>query len=130
MLHAMDPEVQRARIREICLAFPETSEESTNPVHSGFLVNGKKFCYFLNSHHGDGVVGVSCKTLPGVQSELMDIDPNRFYLPAYMARHGWIGMRLDIEPVDWAQAEQLLLEAYSATAPKRLLKELRAGVRQ
>ncbi|MGE0601072.1 MAG: MmcQ/YjbR family DNA-binding protein [Dehalococcoidia bacterium] len=122
----MDPEVQRARVREICLSLPETTEEIRNPVHSAFLVNGKKFCYFLNSHHGDGIVGFTCKTLPGVQAELLDMDRERFYLPAYMARHGWIGMRLDIEPVDWAQAEQLLTEAYTATAPKRILKNLQA----
>jgi hypothetical protein len=127
MLSRMDPEAQRARVREICLALPETTEESPNPVHSGFLVNGKKYCYFLNSHHGDGVVGLTCKTLPGVQAELIDLDPGRFYLPAYMARHGWIGMRLDIEPIDWAQAEQLLIEAYTATAPKRLLKQIEAA---
>ncbi len=119
----MDPEAQRAHIREICLGFPETEELVQNPAHSAFLVNGKKFCYFLNSHHGDGVVGLTCKTLPGVQAALIDLDPERFYLPAYVARSGWIGMRLDIEPVDWAQAAQLLEEAYSAVAPKRLLKQ-------
>lgn len=120
----MDPETQRARAREICLGFPETDELIQNPAHSAFLVNGQKFCCFLNNHHGDGVVGLTCKTLPGVQAALIDLDRERFYLPAYVARNGWIGMRLDIEPVDWAQAEQLLGEAYSAAAPKRLLKQL------
>ncbi|MGE3074748.1 MAG: MmcQ/YjbR family DNA-binding protein [Dehalococcoidia bacterium] len=123
----MDPEVQRARVREICLAFPEATEQTGHSDHSAFLVNGKKFCYFLNNHHGDGIVGITCKTLPGVQAELIDLDRERFYLPAYVARHGWIGMRLDIEPVDWAQAEQLLTEAYTATAPKRIVKQFEAA---
>ena len=125
----MDPEVPRARVREACLAFPESHEVVQNPVHSAFEVNGKKFAYFLNSHHGDGVVGLTCKALPGVAGTLVDADPVRFYLPAYMARFGWVGMRLDIEPVDWAQADQLLREAYLAMAPKRLVKVVEAAKR-
>ena len=127
MLRAMDPEVPRARIREICLAFPCTTEIVKNPVHSGFAVNGKNFAYFLNDHHGDGVVGLTCKTMPGVQAALIDLDRERFYLPAYMHHHGWVGMRLDIEPVDWAQLEQLLVEAYLAMAPKKLAKEFESS---
>jgi phosphoribosylglycinamide formyltransferase-1 len=123
----VDPEAARSRIREICLSFPETSEEIRHPDHSGFVVNGKRFAYFLNSHHGDGVVGVTCKTLPGVQAALLDVDRERFYPPAYMARHGWIGVRLDVEPVDWAQVEQLLTEAFLASAPKRLVKGFEEG---
>jgi len=119
----VDPEALRQRVRETCLGFPGTAEEVKNPVHSAFSVNGKKFCYFLNDHHGDGIVGLTCKARPGVSGALVDLDPKRFYLPAYMARHGWVGMRLDIEPVDWAQAEELLVEAYRASAPRRLLSE-------
>ena len=124
----MDAEAPRARIREICLSFPGTTElvRDAQSVHSGFQVNGKNFAYFLNNHHGDGVIGLTCKTLPGVQAALIDLDRERFYLPAYMHHHGWVGMRVDIEPVDWAQVEQLLVEAYTAMAPKRLLKEFEA----
>jgi predicted DNA-binding protein (MmcQ/YjbR family) len=125
----MDPEVQRARVRQICLAFPGASEDLRDPagVHSAFVVNGKRFSYFLNNHHGDGVVGLTCKALPGVQAALLDMDRERFYPPAYMHQHGWIGMRLDIEPVDWSQAEQLLVEAYLASAPKKLAREFEAA---
>ena len=101
----MDSELARARVREACLAFPEVREVVQNPAHSGFEVAGKKFAYFLNSHHGDGVVGLTCKALPGVAGTLVDADARRFYLPAYMARFGWVGMRLDIEPVDWSQVD-------------------------
>ena len=121
----MDPEAARAQVRTICLVLPGVTEELHRPdsPHSGFVVNKKRFAAFLNSHHGDGVVGLTCKTLPGVQAALLDLDRERFYPPAYMHQHGWIGMRLDIEPVDWAQVEQLVAEAYEALAPKRLFKE-------
>jgi hypothetical protein len=123
----MDAEALRQRVRELCLAFPGVAEESGHPDHSGFAVAKKRFCYFLNNHHGDGVIGLICKALPGVQGALVDLYRERFYLPAYMHQHGWVGMRLDIEPVDWAQAEQLLREAYIASAPKRLVRELDAA---
>ncbi len=124
-----DPEVLRARVREICLSFPGATEEVRDPAgaHSGVLVNGKRFCYFLNDHHGDGVVGLTCKAQPGVLAALLDLDRERFYPPAYMHQHGWLGMRLDIEPVDWARAEQLLVEVYVALAPKRLVREFEAS---
>ena len=127
----MDPEHQRARVREICLAFPGVSEEVRDSagVHSGFVVNGKRFCYFLNNHHGDGIVGANFKGAPGVQAALVDLDPTRFYLPAYMARWGWVGMRLDVEPVDWAQVGQLVNEAFVASAPKSVLKAYEATLR-
>ena len=65
--------------------------------------------------------------LPGVQAALIDMDRERFYLPAYMHRHGWIGMRLDLEPVDWAHLEQLLTEAYLASAPRKMAREWEAS---
>ena len=120
----VDAEALRARVRSLCLALPEAIEVGGQGDHSGFAVNGKKFAYFLNNHHGDGVIGLTCKALPGVQGLLVDLDPARFYLPAYMHQHGWVGMRLDIEPVDWDQAGQLLREAYLALAPKRLARAL------
>ncbi|MEO8539653.1 MAG: MmcQ/YjbR family DNA-binding protein [bacterium] len=122
----VDPEALRSRVREIALAFPGTSERIENPVHSAFMAKTKAFCYFLNDHHGDGVVGINCKAMPGVQAALVDLDPVRFYLPAYMARWGWVGMRLDREPIDWPQVQQLVTEAFLASAPKALLKEYEA----
>lgn len=120
----MDAEELRQRVRELCLALPETRETVRNPVHSGFEVAEKPFCRYLNDHHGDGIVGITVKAGAGVQAALIDLDPGRFYLPAYVARYGWVGMRLDVEPVDWAQVEQLIREAWTATAPKSVARRL------
>lgn len=126
MLPPSAAEALRARVRQRCLSFPGTSERARNSAHSAFLVKDRTFCYFLNDHHGDGVVGVTLKALPGVQGALVDMDPRRFYLPAYMHRHGWVGVRLDVEPLDWDQVDQLLAEAYAASAPKALLRQYQA----
>jgi len=29
------------------------------------------------------------------------MDPDRFWVPAFVGRHGWIGIRLDLEEPDW-----------------------------
>jgi len=40
------------------------------------------FAYFLDNHHGDGIVSVTCKVLSGDNKALAEAQPRRFYLPA------------------------------------------------
>ena len=95
---AEDPRL--ARLTAICLALPEVTREVKGP-HAAFLVGKKKFAYFLNDHHGDGIVGVTCKVLPGDNDALVQANPSRFYRPAYLASSGWVALRLDRGKVDW-----------------------------
>ncbi|HLK49631.1 MAG TPA: hypothetical protein VKT49_15920 [Bryobacteraceae bacterium] len=53
-----------ARVTKICLALPETTRE-LHGSYAAFLVRKKTFAYFLNDHHGAGVVSVTGKVLPG-----------------------------------------------------------------
>ena len=82
------------RLSEICLALPEAAREVMGD-HAAFSVRGKKFAYFLNDHHGDGIVSVCFKTEPGENEVLVASDPKRFYSPAYIGPRGWVGLRLD-----------------------------------
>ncbi len=117
----MDEPALRERVRRICLAFPETSERIQNPLHSGFLVREKTFCYYLNDHHGDGRLALQFKAAKGALGDFLEMDATRFFTPPYMARHGWVGMYLDVEPIDWELAAQLVREAYLLSAPKKLV---------
>src|SRR5438105_4772019 len=76
------------RLTKICLAFPEASRQVYGQ-HAQFLIRTKTFAYFLNDHHGDGIVAVTGKVLPGDNSALVAAQPKRFYLPAYLAHRGW-----------------------------------------
>ena len=107
------------RLIEICLSLPEAVSE-TSGRHVGFSVGKKKFAWYLDDHHGDGIVALSCRLAPGENSELVRFDPSRFYLPAYMAHHGWIALRLDAGPIDWDELRDLVRESYRLQAPKRL----------
>ena len=109
---------QVARVRRICERFPEVEVRSGE--HHVFLVRNKKFAYYLIDHHGDGRVALECKAEKGVNQTLVSTDPERFFLPPYLAHHGWMAMYLDSGPVDWDQVELFLADAYRLAAPKTL----------
>jgi hypothetical protein len=113
-------------LTKICLALPDTARRLLGR-HAVFEVRKKKFAYFLDNHHGDGIVGITCKVLPGDNAALIASDPKRFYMPAYVGPRGWVGLRLDVGKVDWEEVEELMTHSYVLVAPKALATAVRAG---
>jgi len=113
------------RITEIALALPEAIREM-HDSHAQFLVRKKTFAYFLDNHHSDGIVGVTCKVLAGDNKALQENQPDRFYLPQYLASKGWVALRLDRGAVDWDEVKELLLCSYTLIAPERLAERVKA----
>ncbi len=107
------------RIKKICLELPETDCQR-HDSHASFLVRKKNFAYFLDNHHGDGIIAITCKVAPGDNQLLAQTQPERFYLPAYIGSRGWVALRLDRGEIDWEEVRELLQESYRRTAPKRL----------
>jgi predicted DNA-binding protein (MmcQ/YjbR family) len=114
---AEDPRLRR--LTALCLALPE-AERSVHEDHADFRVERKVFAYFLNNHHGDGIVSVCCKSALGENVDRASSYPDRFYLPAYIGSKGWFGLRLDQGAVDWREVENVLELSYCLVAPKRL----------
>jgi predicted DNA-binding protein (MmcQ/YjbR family) len=114
-----------ARVQQICLALPEAVHE-THGDHASFLVRKKTFMYYLNNHHGDGIVAVACKVLPGDNAVLVKAQPEKFYMPAYIASRGWVGLRLDLKHVDWEEVADLISGSYQLVAPKKLAPIVKA----
>jgi hypothetical protein len=108
----------RTRLSAICLALAEAT--ASTGQHIKFEVRGKAFAYYLDDHHGDGRVALNCKVATGDQDVLLRMDPEAFFMPAYLGAKGWIGMRLESDDVDWQQVEQLVTDSYRMIAPKRL----------
>lgn len=108
-----------ARLTRICLALPEAKREITGS-HASFRVRKKVFAYYLDNHHGDGIVAVCGKTALGENVDLIAADPARFYLPAYIGPRGWVALRLDTGDVDWDEVAALVVASYRLVAPKRL----------
>jgi phosphoribosylglycinamide formyltransferase-1 len=106
-------------LTKLALALPETRREMFGS-HAQFLVRKKTFAYFLNDHHGDGIVAVTCKVLGGENTALAAAQPRRYYQPAYLSSRGWVALRLDVGKIDWNEVRELLLASYLLVAPKKL----------
>jgi hypothetical protein len=115
-------ERDRNRLTKICLGFPEV--QVSGDQHIVFSVRDKKFAYHLVDHHGDGRAALQCKAARRENAALVAEDPIRFFMPPYMAHHGWIGLYFDVGTVDWDEVEELVIEAYLLVAPKSLAKQL------
>jgi phosphoribosylglycinamide formyltransferase-1 len=113
------------QLSKIALALPETTRVLKGS-HAQFLVREKTFAYFLNDHHGDGIVSIACKVLAGDNKTLAEAQPRRFYLPAYMASRGWVALRLDVGKMDWDEVKELLMGSYVLVAPKKLAARVTA----
>ena len=111
---AEDPRL--THLTELALEFPETTRRVLGS-HAQFLVGKRTFAYFLDNHHGDGIVAVTCKVLSGDNQALAEAQPDRFFLPAYIASKGWVALRLDRGKVDWDEVRELLLGSYTLIAP-------------
>jgi predicted DNA-binding protein (MmcQ/YjbR family) len=115
-----------ARLTTICLTLPEAMADDRHPPHRGFVVGKKNFAWFTVNEHGDGRVALGIRANANENEELVASDPQRFGLPKYVARHGWVTYYLDVpgRPVDWAEVTELVRESYRLQAPKRLTRLL------
>ncbi|WP_419816981.1 phosphoribosylglycinamide formyltransferase [Glacieibacterium sp.] len=109
------------RVRALALALPAAEEKLSHGSPGFFVQGGKFFAYFSANHHAEGITALLVKA-SGVEEQamLIDSDPDLYFRPAYLGPSGWIGIRLDTGPVDWAHVEDWLARSWRASAPKRL----------
>jgi hypothetical protein len=112
-----------AQVREACLALPETTERLSHGSPTFFVRDKKTFVMYLDDHHGDGRLALWCAAPPGLQAELVEQEPERFFRPPYVGHRGWIGVRLDRDP-DWDEIAAICEDAYRQVAPKTLVARL------
>ena len=65
---------------------------------------------------------MSLRAPKGDNEALVASDPAKFFMPPYVARHGYVGVHLDRPDVDWDEVRELVTDAYVIAAPKRLSK--------
>ncbi len=117
-MSADSPAARRAQLVAIGTTLPEA--EISGEQHLAFRVRQRTFAYYLNDHHGDGLIALCVKAAPGDQEFLLAHDPEAFYKPSYLGPKGWVALRLDLETVNWEQVTRLLTTSYRLAAPKRL----------
>jgi hypothetical protein len=113
------------RLRAVCLGLPEVTERLSHGEPTWFVRDRKTFVMFADHHHDDRLACWMAAP-PGAQEALVASDPERCFVPPYVGHRGWVGIRFDVPGVDWDEVGELVVEAYRAVAPKRLVAELDA----
>jgi hypothetical protein len=111
-----------ARVRAACLALPQTSERLSHGGPAFFVRDKICFVMFVDDHHGDGHLGIWCAAPDGVQAEMVETEPERFFRPPYVGHRGWLGV--DVGEVSTAELTAICREAFLTVAPptvRRLL---------
>jgi hypothetical protein len=137
-------ERQLARVRKACLTLPETSERLSHGGPAFFVskslagVQGKDrvgrppsakntvcFVMFLDDHHDDGRLAIWCAAPDGVQAEMTETEPDRFFRPPYVGHRGWLGVML--AEVTEAELTAICREAFCTVAPPTVQRRLTGG---
>jgi hypothetical protein len=114
------------RMRELCLALPETSERLSHGAPTFFVRGKRAFLMVLTNFHGDGRFAIWCAAAAGLQEMLVDADPEKFFRPPYVGHRGWLGVRLDRE-LDWDELTGIVEDAYAEVAPPKLVDKARTS---
>jgi hypothetical protein len=106
--------MQARTIRKLALALPDTEERETWGTPT-FRVRNKIFAMFA-----EGGSEVWVKSTFDEQRALVAMDEGTYFFPPYVGPSGWVGVRY--RTVDHDEMEELLVEAWRLTAPKRLVQ--------
>lgn len=115
MADKRDNGTQLRRVRAVCLSIPGAVEKLSHGEPT-FFTPKRVFAMFSNNHHGDGHIAVLLPAAPGVQSALIEEDPDTYYRPPYVGKAGWVGVELSGVKDDRLGA--LIREAFRLMAVK------------
>ncbi len=122
-----DDDFGLTELRQLALTFPGAFEKVSwgRPV---FCVP-KIFAMYGGNAKGES----SGEMVPFPYSVLVKVDEadrpaleqdDRFYFPAYMGPHGWLGLDLTARRVDWEEVRELVDASYRLVAPRKLVRQL------
>lgn len=119
----IDPATALARVRELALALPVTAERESHGTPGFHIEKGRFFAYFRHDHHGDGAMVAIVKTSGRAeQAQLIELDPDCYFIPSYLGPSGWVAMRLDRDDTDWDRVGDRIATSWELVAPQRLLE--------
>ncbi len=111
------------QLRTICLAFPEATE-GAGVGNPSWRVRDKIFAMRHDLHNEQW--SCWCKVGSGLQTMLVESEPERYFIPPYVGKHGWVGFWLH-DALDWVVIADLIDKSYRLIAPKRLVKTMDGG---
>jgi hypothetical protein len=118
-----DYEADLARVRAICMAYPEAAEKLSHGSPAFYIEKGKVYAYVWHNHHNDGHTAVMVKTSSREeQAMLVEMDSDFYHVPPYLGPSGWVGMELNGDDTDWERVEDRIAISWEMVAPRRLLE--------
>jgi hypothetical protein len=107
-----------AKLREICLALPETNERLSHGESAFFFRDKRSFLNTDMYHHGSDHYAIWVAAPLGAQDTLVRSDPQHYFVPPYVGYRGWVGATLDDDP-DWDELARIIADGYAlVAAPK------------
>lgn len=100
-----------ARVRDLCLALPETSERLSHGAPTFFIRRKRAFVMYMDNHHSDGRLAIWCAAPEGMQEALAGGAESTYFVPPYVGHRGWIGIRLD-RNIGWDDIAGAIDDAY------------------
>jgi len=110
------------RVMRICRDLPECLVEGDQ--HHTVRVRGKTMAWHTVNEHGDGRTALTVRAQAGENELLATSEPERYFLPRYVARYGYVGIYLDVADIDWDEIADFLFDAYRLVAPKSLARTI------
>jgi hypothetical protein len=117
MMVAMGADDLIERLRQIALALPGATEKLSHG-EPAFFVRGRLFVTVDNNHHGSGHVAAWCNAPEGAQESLVAAEPKHFFVPPYVGKSGWLGVRLD-SGLAWPVIADLVQQAHATSSARR-----------
>jgi predicted DNA-binding protein (MmcQ/YjbR family) len=114
----MDEKKILAKLRDICLALPKTSETVTFG-HPTFQVGTKTFTV-LETYKGE----LSLCVKVGKKMQPIFLEDPRFYRTPYVGQHGWVSLRAHTR-LNWEEIAELVCGSYEMVT----VQKKRAGTR-
>jgi hypothetical protein len=115
------------RIRSHCLSLPEVNERPSHSAPTFFIRDKRSFVtVWMDGHHEVHFAQLWAACVPDFRAYLIEERPEIFFLPAYVAHRGWVGVRLDLD-LDFDELTDLLDDAYRLIAPPALVQLLDGG---
>src|SRR5262245_59692082 len=119
-------ETALARVRKLCLSLPDASERLNHGGPTFFIGSKQAFVMYLDDHHGDGRLALWCAAPPDAQAMLVESDHEVYFVPPYVGRSGWIGVRLD-RGAPWPTIAGAIERAYEARLAKKPARRRRVS---
>lgn len=123
LVNRVNAEALIDRVRKIALALPGATEKLSHGEPT-FFTAGRTFAMIDNNHHGSGHIAVYCDAPEGAQESLVEGDPKHFFVPAYVGKAGWVGVKLDTG-LPWPLIADLIAQAHERAVGRAKAKRKR-----